>query len=172
MSRRDLLERSANVAMIVAAAVFVAAQVRGLIGSGGAAPKAAAAAYAPGDEAPRLDGVEYGKAKRSVLVFVNSECHFCTASMPFYKSLMANRKVASTETIVMAVSRDSPKDLDAYIQQHGVGFDRLISMGREVNPRMRLTPTVFVVDGAGKIVKVFVGKLDEAMETELAKIVD
>src|SRR5262249_9646858 len=113
MKPRDLIERLANVAIIIAAAVFVVVQGRNFFASGTAAPGTPPAPYAVGGEAPVLEGVNYGQSSRTVVVFVNSGCHYCTASMPFYKTLIEQHKKAAARGVsLVAVSRDTMPDLE------------------------------------------------------------
>jgi hypothetical protein len=100
-------------------------------------------------------------------LFVNSGCHFCTDSMPFYKTLVSARNQRKTRVALIAVSRESQADLDTYLRIHEVVVDRTISIQRLSNVKLRVTPTLVLVDGSGKVQRVWVGALKRDQEFEV-----
>jgi len=74
------LERGINVSLIIACGAFVAiawqrvsskARVAGVNGT------TATSTYVHGDRLPTLSGVEFSKARQSLVIFVSRTCQYC-----------------------------------------------------------------------------------------------
>jgi len=110
------------------------------------------ATYQPGETVSAITGVSYAAANRTGVLFVRSTCQFCTESMPFYQEL-----VKGGATLV-AISGEPKKNLDAYLDSHGLSIASA-TVERTSWPKLSGTPTLVVVDSAGKVVGSWVGLL-------------
>ena len=87
------LDKIANVAIILAVAVFL-----GLVAKGEFAWRKVPANSAPAPSQAlvgttiSLPGVDLPKDRNSLLLVVSTECHFCRDSLPFYKDLTAKSR--------------------------------------------------------------------------------
>jgi peroxiredoxin len=116
-------------------------------------------AYTPGEQAPAIAGLPYAGARRTAVLFVRSTCHFCTESMGFYRELAKGRRV-------VAISNDAPDVLDRYLTDNGLTVPRA-TVARGAWAKLSGTPTIVVVDAAGRVVKSWVGALSPDGQRDL-----
>jgi peroxiredoxin len=107
-------------------------------------------------------------ALRGKVVVVNfwaTYCGPCIKEMP--KVVDAHRKFSARgyETIAVAVRRDDPEHVAQFAAKHALPFkvatDTSGELGREFG-NVRITPTIFLIDKNGKVLRRYVGKLDWA----------
>ncbi|HUI80946.1 MAG TPA: hypothetical protein VLY24_23640 [Bryobacteraceae bacterium] len=115
-----------------------------------------------------LPGADWQAAKFSILLQISSTCRFCEESMPFYRRLAAARQATKIPVIVasadaVAVMRKHLEDQQVIVDK--VLHSRLAAFGTG-------TPTIYIVDSAGLIKRVFLGELDSSGEKELLSIVE
>ncbi len=105
---------------------------------------------------------------RGKVVLVNfwgTYCGPCIKEMP--KVVEAHRKFSARgyETIAVAVQRDDPERVAQFAAKHALPFKVAIDgsgeLGREFG-NVRITPTVFLIDKNGKVLRRYVGKADWA----------
>jgi thioredoxin-related protein len=104
----------------------------------------------------------------TLLVAVREGCHFCEASAPFYKQLAEAAAKHPKTRLVAALPEAADKGrpfLEKLIGAHvedvrEADFDAL---------KVRYTPTVLLVDHAGKVKNVWVGRLHEDQEAQVLK---
>jgi peroxiredoxin len=168
MWRRLSLDKLANVCIIVAA-VFVSVSYARAWFITPPPPVAGASrpSYAVGESVPVLGGVSYEAAGRSLVFFVNSGCHFCTASMPFYQSLVQRRNELKAPVQFVGASIEKETELRKYLDSHGVTLDRLATLGSRTDYKLALTPTLLLLDKTGKVQRMWTGALDQKQEQEL-----
>jgi peroxiredoxin len=112
------------------------------------------------------------RGKVVVVNFWATWCPDCVKEMP--KLVDTHRKFAarSYETIAVAVRQDNPADVARFNAKHALPFrialDRSGEVAREFG-NVRITPTTFVIDKQGRIVRKYVGEPDW---TELQGLVE
>ncbi len=103
-------------------------------------------------------------AQRTLLLVTASTCHFCTASMPFYKRMMG---VARQQHVrVVGVTREDPGTNQKYLVSYGVSVDRVVAA--EANKiGVMGTPTLLLLDVKGRILHVWSGQLESSREAQV-----
>ncbi len=133
----------------------------------------AALLAAPERKAPEANFVTLGgehfttsqlRGKVAVINFWATWCPDCVKEMP--RMVDAYRKYAPQgyEMIAVAV-RDHPNRVAAYAQQQKLPFKVALDTTDEVSRRfgdVRITPTTFVIDKQGRMIRRFVGEPDWA----------
>jgi len=110
-----------------------------------------------------LPGVQFAPKSRTLLLAISTTCHFCKDSEPFYQQLaMSNHG----QVKVIAVLPQPLAEAHTYVQSSiapsiQVVSSRLDSIG------VTGTPTVLLLDGAGKVQQAWVGKLNEQSQKEV-----
>ena len=161
-----LLDKTANVAVIVASLALCVAAVAYLRREPRPAPPPSAQqadeAYRAGDTIDELPGAVVGQTPRTLLFFVRSTCKFCTENMPFYQRVAARRADAPNIRLV-AVSTEPAATTRDYLKQHDVAFDDVLQVppGRL---KIRGTPTLILVDKEKKVLESWVGLVAEDRE--------
>ena len=102
-----------------------------------------------------LPGVDWAKNKRTLVLAVSTQCHFCTESAPFFQRIQKERPEALKMLAVLPQAVDEGRK---YLDGEGVHVDdvkqaTLSAIG------VTGTPTMLLVDGKGTVAKVWQGKL-------------
>jgi thioredoxin-related protein len=114
----------------------------------------------------RLSGVNWQKTKHSLVVVASSHCHWCQASAPFYGKVSSIHAANRSAFQFFVISPDSRADSDAFIGEHGIAADQLISASPS-SFGVRAIPTVIVVDGNGRVVYAHTGLLSDGDQKRL-----
>ena len=123
--------------------------------------------YKVGD-AISIDNVDFRRAERTLLLVVRKGCRFCEESMPFYKRLGDDRTIAKHTQLVIVAPDEESVSRQELAQQH-IRVDQVVkkSLG---GLKVMGTPTAIVIDGAGRVEKIMVGRLDEKQQNELISV--
>jgi len=131
---------------------------------------------------PRPPGVEEGEqfaalkqavpagASRALVVAVSPTCHFCNDSLPFYKHLVdqRNQQGSAVKFVAAVPNEESRAPETAKFTGAGVQPDSVVPIDFSAI-KIPGTPTLLLVDNNGKVLNVWVGKLDDRHEKEVLK---
>lgn len=158
-----LLNALASVALIVACGVFVA---RNISSGSSRETRDGGDRYAAGDEIVELPPSTLASGKRTVFLFLNSQCRYCTNSMPLYRELRSQIEQQADTRFVIG-SSEPESTVAAYLDAHGLTADEIITLHRTAGGKLRGTPTLAVLNGSQRIVAVWYG---ERPSTERSQI--
>lgn len=108
--------------------------------------------------------VDWSKSDKTLVLALQKDCHFCTDSAPFYR------------TLVTAAAAKSIRLLAVLPQEESVGREYLKGLNVQIGEvrqlplnsiHVRGTPTLILVNNSGTVIKSWVGKLPEQEEKEL-----
>jgi len=129
-----------------------------------------AGAAKPGERLPALKAMLPAGADRTLVIAVSPLCHFCNESLPFYKQLLDRRnQTGSAVKVIAAVPNAKAREDELKtFQAGGVQPDGVVpaDFGSIKVPG---TPTLMLVDREGKVLNVWVGKLEEDRQQEVLK---
>ena len=131
-----------------------------------AGPLALGPGFKSGETAEAFESVNYALAPRTLLVYVKSTCAFCTQSLPFYAKLSEDG--AASGTALVGVSSEPTDVTRKYLESSGV---RVTSVVSQTKGGPAGTPTLVLVDRAGKVVDAWVGRQDAAGEAKVVAAV-
>jgi len=125
-----------------------------------------------------LDGSKSStEAQRGKVLLVNfwaTSCTTCVAEMPQIVATHQKFKARGLETVAVAMSYDPPAYVARFAQSRALPFSVAIDNTGEVAKAfgdVKMTPTTFLVDKQGRIVKRYLGAPDfaalDALITEL-----
>lgn len=158
------IELLANVAIIVVAALLGVVLVRNYLWpatNGKATPPDMVTV----GKKLNVPGVDWAANKRTLLLTLQTGCHFCTDSAPFYKEL-AKRQAERPDLKLVAILPSPVADSKAYLDSLGVSVQE-VRQARLEAVGVGGTPTLLLVDSAGVVTGVWRGQLDSAREAEL-----
>ena len=169
--KKSTLDTAANIAIIVVCAIAAVVLIRNQFFP----PRPQGPGNMPqiekGEKYAELKGVVPAGANRALVVAVQPGCHFCNESMPFYKRLIDERNQKGSQLkFVAAVPGDDAKAQEA---------EKFSAAGTQPDSMVKLdfaaikvpgTPTLLLVDNSGKVLDVWVGKLDDSREKEVLKV--
>jgi len=163
-SEMGVLDRIGNVLFGVACLTLTVVAVRREFPSKPPLPPASHVVTKTRVSAAQLPDAD--KAALTVIVAIRSSCPYCTASMPFYKDLIALAGQGHGGKIrVVFVSTEALAVTENYLTQNGIRASEV----RELAPDMpvRATPTLFVVGRDGAVVDGWQGQLNSEQQGEL-----
>lgn len=146
-----------------------AAVLTGLVGWGGylAVEAVAGAAMAPSTAYTLLDGhqasIEQMRGKVVLINFWATSCTTCMHEMPAIVATHEKFKGRGYDTLGVAMSYDPPAYVMNYAKSRrlpfGVAIDNTGAIARSFGD-VQLTPTTFLIDKRGRVVKRYVGEPD------------
>jgi hypothetical protein len=101
-----------------------------------------------------LPDVDWKQSKKRLVFFLNKDCHYCTASAPFYKQLTEEGLKHGVRSL--AVLPNSMEEAKAYIQSVKLPIDD-VRIGPLSSYKIPGTPTVLLVNGSGTVERVWSG---------------
>ena len=165
------LDAATNVAVVVSAILFVALGIRYFWLTSNPPTPGAAAVYDPGDRVDPIPGLTYGGPERTVLLFLSSTCIYCTESMPFYRFLSERQRDVPRRFRLVAVSKEDDSVMKKYLESNALSVDQIAAVPPEQPFRLRLTPTLVLVDKEGKATQSWVGALSEDNKAEVLRAI-
>ncbi len=121
-----------------------------------------------GDVLTKIASLDYRNSSQTLLIAMNTECHFCTESVPFYNHLVKSRQGQDETARIIAIFPNKENEVNQYVQQHRLQTETIAAVNLSAL-NMVNTPTVILVDSGGKILDFWVGKLQENMERQVIK---
>jgi thioredoxin-related protein len=174
--QKSPLDTIANIAIIlvciIAAAVLIDRNVYKFLPMSTQRQPGAPPEAAKGDTFAALRDVIPAGTQKALVVAVSPTCHFCNDSMPFYKQLIDKRNESNSPVkVIAAVPGDDAKEAEAkHFADAGTQPDAMVHVDFSTI-KVPGTPTLLLVDNQGKVLDVWVGKLDPDREREvLAKL--
>jgi len=155
------LDRIANVAIVVAVAVFLTLVIRGEISRRTAAPARSPSALV--GKTIRLPGLSFPAQRDSLVLGISTQCHYCNESLPFYKQLTDSLQ---GRLEVFAVLPQTQAEAGRYLADAGLSAAREVSADPG-SIGVYATPTLLLVDSTGKVKDAWVGKQDEAGQRKI-----
>lgn len=150
------VENATNVAVILAVCIAAVFLYRSYKNNQSEAPKV-------GATLPALPGYSWQSNAPSLVLALRKGCHFCEASMPFYRKLYELEKSKAFATEMVAVFPDSAQDTYDVL-----GTEKLpipsVSQVNLSSLSVSGTPTLILVNSSGRVQKTWVGQLDSAGE--------
>lgn len=113
-----------------------------------------------------VNGLGVEQSARSVLLYLNSGCRYCTESIPFYVRLsqLPSVKIARFRVVVLT---DEPTDVIAsYLGHYGIKASAIVK-ARDAGVRLPGTPSVLVVDRNGHVLGSWFGWLAQEQQAEV-----
>lgn len=107
--------------------------------------------------------IDFGKARRTLVIGITRGCPFCAKSLPFYRELLRMRdRSAEKIQIVVAVS-EREKEIDRYLASEGIQPDAILRLARS-RLSIRVVPALAIAASDGATIATFTGALAPAEE--------
>jgi thioredoxin-related protein len=159
LKTRRSLEISANLAILVVAIIIVGnfLWARSKPKQDLQSPKVGTKVSVP--------GIKWDDGTTLVLV-LQKGCRYCEESAAFYRRLHDQR--SGSQPRMLAVVPGDKTEVARYLSEQGVVVDEIVNASLSV-VKVSATPTLLLIDRAGIVTSVWVGKLDSSQETEVAQ---
>ncbi len=177
--KKSTLDTIANIAIILVCAIAAVVLSFSLRDRFFPRPSAAAGPQVTkGEVYAQLKNVVPAGSNRALVVAVQPGCHFCNDSLPFYKQIIdqRNEKKSGVKFVAAVPTADKPEDAQKLSTEESAKF---ATAGAQPDSMVNLdfaaikvpgTPTLMLVDNTGKVLNVWVGKLDSGGEKEVFEV--
>jgi thioredoxin-related protein len=165
-TQKSKLDTAANIAIILVCIIAVGILIRNNFfppRPAGAPPEAA-----KGETLAELRGVVPAGTSTALVMALSPTCHFCNDSMPFYKQLLDKRNESKSPVKVIAAvpAAEAQSTEQKNLADHGIQPDAVVHVDF-AKIKVPGTPTLLLVNDQGKVLDVWVGKLDASREREV-----
>jgi len=167
--KKSTLDTAANIAIILVCAIAAVVLVRNQFFP--PRPPGAPPQVEKGEQFAALKQAVPAGASRALVVAVSPTCHFCNDSLPFYKHLVdqRNQQGSAVKFVAAVPTEDAKAPETAKFNGAGVQPDNVVQIDFS-KIKVPGTPTLLLVDNNGKVLNVWVGKLDGSGEKEVLKV--
>lgn len=156
------LEAIANVVVIVVALAV------GYVVLGRYVSEYRARPVAAGDRLATIPNVEWKQHRHTLVLALNTGCHFCEQSVPFYRSLGEKLAYGGTDLDLVAVFPNDPAQVRLFMSEESLRVRTVAAVPLE-KLRVNATPTLLLVDSSGRVERAWIGLLDPPEQLELFK---
>ena len=105
-----------------------------------------------------LADIDWKQNKKSLVFFLNKDCHYCTSSAPVYRQLTEEAQKLNVKSL--AVFPHSIEEAKVYLKSIQLSFDEIYSS--PLAPyKITGTPTVLFVNSSGTVEKVWIGDVSD-----------
>ncbi len=175
--KKSSLDTVANIAIIIVCAIAAVVLIRNQFFPKQAQGPDNMPKIEKGEKYAQLKDVVPAGANRALVVAVQPGCHFCNDSMTFYKRLLdeRNQKGSPVRFVAAVPNAEKPADAQKIVSDES---EKFAAVGAQPDKMVNLdfaaikvpgTPTMVLVDNSGKVLNVWVGKLDGDGEKEVLK---
>ncbi len=159
------LEAIANVTVIVVALAVGVLVLRGKI-AGPHTPRSVMA----GNRLGQVLGIDWSHHRRTLVLALNSGCHFCQDSAPFYQRLAQMQRPGLDDVEIVALFPNDPEAVRQLMNNEGLALRSVSAVPVE---KLGITgfPTLLLVDRDGRVERAWLGLLTASEELEVLSAV-
>lgn len=112
-----------------------------------------------------LDGIDWSRSKRTLVLVASTQCAYCTQSAEFYRRL-AVESLRFPESSVVAVFPQPVSEAQKYLDSLGIPIVE-VHQGALSQLGVRGTPTILAADSRGVLLRTWKAKLDPERENQV-----
>jgi len=125
---------------------------------------------AAGDRIANIPGVDWTQHPRTLVLALNTNCHYCQDSLPFYQKLAQAQGSGSEDLELVAAFPNDAKQVRKFTRDEPLPIKSVSSVAFD-KWHVAGTPTLLLVDAQGRVERTWVGILTARQELELLAIV-
>jgi hypothetical protein len=119
-----------------------------------------------GDQLPSLAAYNWNGHDRTLILALRNGCHYCEASMPFYRKLAELEKSNQIDAHLVAVFPDDPPAVRQLLETQQFAVEAFPGIDLS-QAKVHVTPTLLLVDRRGRVSKAWIGQLPAAGEADV-----
>jgi hypothetical protein len=120
-----------------------------------------------GSTLPAIAGVDYKQTQRTLILALNVDCRYCSKSVPFYNWLAESRQEnAGQFNIVAAFINKDARLVKSYTEEKQLSVQAIAGVDLD-KLGVHMTPTLILVDSAGRVLDSWRGALEPDGEREV-----
>lgn len=161
---KDILDLTTNVVVVLFAVVAIGVLVKNYLAPQDTKTRVA---ITKGTLFPEIAGVDYKQNPRTLILALNVDCRYCTRSVPFYNSLAEARQENSGQVNIVAAFINKDAGLvKSYSNEKQLSVQTIAGVDLD-KLGVHTTPTLILVDSAGKVLDSWRGELQPYGEREV-----
>jgi len=161
---KDILDVMTSVVVVLFAVVAIVVLVKNYLAPQGVKTSIA---LQKGSVLPEIAGVDYKQTPRTLILALNVDCRYCSRSVPFYNWLAeARQENASRFNIVGAFINKDAALVKSYAEEKQLSIPVIAGVDLD-KFGVHMTPTLILVDSAGKVLDSWRGALQPDGEREV-----
>ncbi len=121
--------------------------------------------HSPVGKKVQLEGVDWSKSERTLLMAIKTDCIFCKKSAPFYQRL-GQQAAKQGNVRLIAVSTESIEEVQKFLSESNITVNE-IKQAKFDLLGVKGTPTLILADSSGIAMNGWVGLLSSAQEIEV-----
>lgn len=157
------LEAIANVAVILVA-LAIGCVVLGRYVAAYRAPRPVAV----GDRLAAIPNLDWRQHRHTLVLALNTGCHFCEESVPFYQRLADTQALGGGELEIVAVFPNDAEIVRQFMTKEALRIRSVAALPLE-KLHVNATPTIILVTNRGRVERSWSGALTPPDELELLK---
>jgi hypothetical protein len=158
------IEAIANVTVIVVALALGCVVLNRYVASS-RAPRSVAA----GDRLAKIPGLDWNQHRRTLVLVLNTGCHFCQDSIPFYQKLAQAQRPGRDVPEIVAVFPNEAEMVRQFTAHEGLTIQSVPGVPLE-KLHVNGTPTLILVNREGLVERSWIGVLTARQEMDLLKL--
>ena len=123
-----------------------------------------------GDHLATIPGLDWSQHRRTLLLVLNTGCHFCQDSVPFYQKLAEAQHPDGGGMEVVAVFPNEAEFVRQFTARENLSLRNVPEVPME-RLHVNATPTLLLVNSDGLVERSWVGVLTARQEIDLLKLV-
>lgn len=123
-----------------------------------------------GDSLPAIPRLDWNQHRHTLVLALNTGCHFCEQSVPFYRRLVDTQPPAGNDLEIIAVFPNDSEMVRQFMTLENLPF-RSVPAAPFGKLGVIGTPTLMLVGSSGRVERAWVGALSPAEESEVFNIV-
>lgn len=164
---KSFLERTTNIAVLFVALIFIGVLAASFWGAQ-TETKQLTAGLQKYQTLPQVPGIDYKNTSQTLLIAMNSDCDFCQESLPFYNRLAVLKQEKGNNIKLLAIFPNTRIEVEGYVKQHQLNLDTVAEVSLDTIS-VPGPPAIVLVDGAGRVLNFWIGKLAKDSEQEVIK---
>ncbi len=125
---------------------------------------------AAGDHLAGIPGIDWSGHRRTLVLALNSGCHYCQDSAPFYQKLAQAERPDGDALEIVAVFPNDPEAVRQIMKQEGLTIRSIPAVSPEKLGIVSV-PTLLLVDREGRVERSWVGLLTPRQELDVLSVV-
>ena len=161
---KNILDVTTNVVVVMFAVVAIGVLAKNYLLPRGPETRAD---IRKGSAFPEIEGADYKQFQRTLILALNVDCRYCSKSIPFYNRLAeARRENGGQFNIIAAFINKEEERVKSYAQEKHLSVQTVAGVDAD-KLNIQMTPTLVLVDGAGKVLDSWRGVLQPDGEREV-----
>lgn len=122
----------------------------------------------PGDRLSVMPNINWSQHRHTLVLALNTGCHFCQVSVPFYRKLANAQQRGGDDLEIVAAFPNDSETVRQFMTREDLNIRSVPAVALD-KLKVNATPTLILVDHGGLVERSWVGTLTEAEEVDLLR---